>query len=299
MFIRNSQHRLIKPLYLDDEETVGHMKIDLVFISCNRLHYTRYSIPALLADPSEEFSLTIWDNASTDGSREYLESINDSRIVKKVLSPQNVGAYHAFSLAINESSADLLGFVADDLLVTPGWTNILGAAHDDIPQLGRIACWHFSRDDFDYERARHKIQMFGRHKILRHPWTNGCGLTKVNALREIGLMKPDEGETAYWVRMALAGYVVGYYCPPVIVEHMDDPWSSYFPYKDRFDEWVPQSGFAKKLGLRNVEDAKAWQKKVLWNILDGPWEAKSYIGWRAKVREGKARLRRILLRTRY
>ena len=46
------------------------MKIDLLFIAYNRLQYTKKSLSSILADPSEEFSLTIWDNASSDGTAE-------------------------------------------------------------------------------------------------------------------------------------------------------------------------------------------------------------------------------------
>jgi len=46
------------------------MTIDLVFVTHNRLEYTKLALASVLADPSEEFSLTIWDNASTDGTVE-------------------------------------------------------------------------------------------------------------------------------------------------------------------------------------------------------------------------------------
>jgi glycosyltransferase involved in cell wall biosynthesis len=275
------------------------MKIDLLFLSCNRLHYTKHSIPALLADPSEEFSLTIWDNGSTDGSREFLESVQDSRIVKKVLSPTNVGAYPVVNQALKDSSADLIGFVADDLLVTPGWTRIIGTAHAEIPELGRIACWHFAPEEFDYERAKHKIQTFGRHKLLRHPWTNGCGLTKMEAIRKVGLLRPNETESAYWRRIALDGYVVGYYYPLVLVEHMDYPWSPYFPYKDDLDKWFKNSSTARQHGVRTMADAKAWHRRILTTVLDGPWDVKYYVGLRGKLRRGKDRLRRTLTGSRF
>jgi len=46
------------------------MDISLSFITHNRLEYTKLALASVLADPSEEFSLTIWDNASTDGTVE-------------------------------------------------------------------------------------------------------------------------------------------------------------------------------------------------------------------------------------
>ena len=221
------------------------------------------------------------------------------RIGKKVLSPTNVGALPVVNQAVGETTAELLGLSQRIFRLLPVGRAYWALLMPTYPRLDRVACWHLGRDRFDYERARHKIQTFGRHRILRHPWTNGGGLTKTKALREVGLFKPDEGESAYWVRVALAGYVVGYYYPPVPVEHMDYPWSPHFPYKGRFEEWARTSGSPKRLGFENFDDAKTYQQYVLRPILDGPWEAKSYIGWRGKLGRIRTRLRRTLLRAKW
>lgn len=275
------------------------MKIDLLFLSCNRLHYTKYSMPSLLADPSEEFSLTIWDNASTDGSREFLESVQDRRIVKKVFSPENIPPCQVINKAIEASSAELIGFVADDLLVTPGWVHTLSTAHADVPEFGRLSCWHMAKEEFDTQRAAHKIQTFGRHQILRHPWTNGCGLSKLKAIRDAGPIRPGETEHGYWTRIALLGYVNGFYCPPIPVEHMDYPWSPYFVFAGRFEEWLKQSSAARINGIRTMQDAKAWHSVVIKNLLDEPWQAEHYVGWRAILRRGKSKMRRVLTGSRH
>ena len=275
------------------------MRIDLLFLSCNRLHYLKHSIPALLADPTEEFALTIWDNASTDGSREFLEAVKDPRIVKKVLSPENVPPRLVLNQALEESSADLFGLVADDLLVTPGWSRILGTAHAEVPEFGRISCWHFAREEYDGQRARHKMQTFGRHQILRHPWTNGCGLSKLKAMRDVGLVRPGEAENDYWTRVALRGYVNGFYYPLVLVEHMDYPWSPHFAFADRFEEWLGQSSAARHNGIRAMGDAQAWHRMVIRNLLDEPWQVEQYVGWRALLKRGRHRIHRMLMHSRY
>jgi hypothetical protein len=60
-------------------------------------------------------------------------------------------------------------------------------------------------------------------------------LAKIKALREIGAIMYSEGETCYWIRVALQGYVNGYYYPLIRADHTDDPWSKYFSFKDQFD----------------------------------------------------------------
>ena len=123
------------------------MKIDLVFITYNRLDYTKLSLASVLADPTEEFALTIWDNASTDGTSEYLSSVKDPRIVEKVFSKDNVSLHGAVNYLFDKSSADLVGIIPNDFIVKPGWTRPLAQAHADIPELGMIGCWHFSPED--------------------------------------------------------------------------------------------------------------------------------------------------------
>lgn len=265
------------------------MKIDLIFITYNRLHYAKLTLPQLLADPTEEFYLTIWDNGSTDGTREYLSSVDDPRIVRKVFAQKNVGLHGAMNSFICKSSADLVGFVLDDILVTPGWTRPLAQAHADIPEFGMITSWHFSPEEFDFERAKHKVQKFGEHRVLRHPWAGVPYLVKLKTMTEFGPLE-SSSTTYYWVRMALKGYVNGYYFPLIYSEHIDYPWSEHFAYHDRLQEWFETSSTVKDRGIRTLDDAKAWHKVVVRNILDEPWDVKYYVGWRNKLRRIRRRL---------
>jgi GT2 family glycosyltransferase len=269
------------------------MKIDLLFVTRDRLFYARRSLPALLADPTEEFSLVLWDNGSTDGTREYLAAVTDPRITRRVLSEQNIQLHGAVNDVVAHSSADLVGVINDDVLMAPGWTRPLAAAHADVPELGVVACWHQGREFFEEEKARHKIQTFGRHQILRHPWT-GCGavLVKRETLRRFGPLT-SSATTSYWIRMALQGYVNGYYYPLIHVEHMDYPWSSHYEYAGNVEEGLRRSFCFSLNGIRTLEEARAWHARDVGETLESPWQARYYVGWRRKLRRVKARLRRL------
>lgn len=260
------------------------MTIDLIFLAYNRLDYTKIALPLLLADPTEEFSLTIWDNCSTDGTKEYLSSVNDARIVRKVFSEENVGLRGAVNDLFNKSSAELVGIIPNDFLVTPGWTRPLTQAHADVPEFGMIGCWHFFPEDFDYERAKHKIQKFGQHQVLLHPWTGGgAGLVKLKTVRECGLLESN-GTTNYWIRMALRGYINGFYFPLIYVEHMDDPRSpnTLLNSDDDLKRYLPLT--AKNFGVNSLDEWVQWLRHDALFIQTASANPKQYIGWRAKLR---------------
>jgi len=268
------------------------MNIDLIFVVYNRLEYTKMSLASILADPTEEFSLTIWDNGSTDGTREYLSSVKDPRITRTVLARENAYLHGAFNDLCSRSSADLVGIIPNDFLVTPGWTKILAQAHADVPEFGMIGCWHYFPEDFDYERAKHKIQRFGRHQIFRHPFTGGgAGLVKLDSIRKCGQLQ-SSATTGYWTQMAVRGYVNGFYFPLIHVEHMDDPKSKHTCLKDEASYQA-----AKKVtvninspGQETLAGRWRWRQQVLNNLLDEPWDVKYYVGWRGKLRRIKKRI---------
>jgi len=272
------------------------MKIDLVFITYNRLDYTKLSLASVLADPTEEFALTIWDNASTDGTSEYLSSVKDPRIVEKVFSKDNVRLHGAVNNLIDKSKADLIGIIPNDFILSAGWTKKIAQAHAEIPELGMIGCWHFFEDDFSYERAKHKIQTFGRHRIFRHPFTGGgAGLVKLETMKKFGPLKTS-ATTRYWINLALNGFINGFYYPLIYVEHMDDPKSKYTMLKDEKSYQA-----AKKVtfninspGQETLAGRWRWRQKVLDNLLDDPWDAKYYVGWRSRVNKIKNKLGKLI-----
>lgn len=268
--------------------------IDLAFICYNRVEYTRLALQSILDDPSQSFRLTIWDNASSDGTREYLRSLSDPRIEDLVLSDENVGQVQAVNTVFERTDGELLGKLDNDCIMTPGWADTLKQAHEDIPELGVVACWHFFEDDFDEERARHKIQTFGRHRILRHPWTCGTGLLfKRETYRELGpIVGP--GTTGYWTRMAQAGYVNGFYYPLIYQEHMDDPKSEHSVLKseEAFQE-AKSVTFTLNLnetGTASLKNFMERRERIISNLLDDPWDVKHYVGWRKTLKGLKRRL---------
>lgn len=274
------------------------MNVCILVVTHNRLEYTRKTIARLLEDPNEEFELYLWDNASTDGTHEYLkDELKDPRIVETVLSEENVGQTGAMNYAWSKTKAELVGKLDNDCLVTPGWTRILARAHKDIERLGAVACWHYPLDEFDEKTARKagKIQTFGRHQILRSPFVGGTGfIMKRKTFEKYGLWRVGchVGTTSYYIKMALGGEINGWYFPFVLQEHMDDPKSAHCMVTD--DESVQKmhdvTFVLRENNIRSMKGRWIRRKFILKSLNSGPWDAKYYVGWRKKLRGIKRRM---------
>jgi len=269
------------------------MSIHLVYITFNRLAYTRRSLPRLLEDPTEEFQLTIWDNGSTDGTQDYLtREIDDPRIADVVLSEANVGQVEAVNRVWGESKAELVGKADNDCLVTPGWTRTLARAHRDIDLLGVVACWHFFPEDFDCARARHKIERFAGHEIFRTPSTCGTGLLlKRRWFDQYGPLTGD-ATSRFWMRLARAGCINGFYYPLIYQEHMDDPRSQYslsrtLPYEEAYRHSITY----RRSEFRSAEEYQRVHQRILDELHDAPYDPSYYVGWRARLRRLWERVR--------
>ena len=262
------------------------MKIHLAFLTYNRLDYTKLALSALLADPAEEFALTIWDNGSSDGTQDYLKTIRDRRIVEMVFSEKNLGQTYVTNKIWSETDAELVGKVDNDCLVTSGWTRTLTKAHQDLPQLGVVGCWHFFPDDFDYKRAKHKIQTFGSHQVLRHPWVDGSALlVKRKVYMKYGPCRDKEYLTKFWLRLALAGYINGFYYPLIYQEHMDDIRSRHNRLrKMSFAEAYKYIPACQAGRIRDLQTYKKLHEDILNNLLEGSFDPNFYCGWRACCR---------------
>jgi glycosyltransferase involved in cell wall biosynthesis len=268
------------------------MTIAIVVPTYNRIEYTKLTLERLLSDTTEDFDLYIWDNGSTDLTKQYLlDELRDPRIVEVITNEENVGQTGAMNYVWSKTKADLVGKLDNDCLVTPGWSRVFEKAHKDISRLGAVAMWHFPVNMFDGASAQKakKIQTFGEHQIVRHPWVCGSGfIMKRETYLKYGPWESGRhvGTTQYFLRMALGGEINGWYYPLIWQEHMDNPLSSYTKLKD--DKSIAENfeiTYSLKFkNIRTLKERVEMGDKVLRSICGGPWDAKYYVGIRNKIR---------------
>lgn len=245
---------------------------------------------SLLRDEESEYELMIWDNFSVDGTKDYLLSLRDPRIVWTHFAEKNYGAMFALEHCWERSKREFLGKVDNDCLVATGWVNRLVEVHRDVPETGALACWHFREEDFDIVHARWKIRRFGRHRIFVHPWVCGSGFIMKRScfdhVKFSSIESIDAGLTGYFINLSLAGYVNGWVYPLILQEHMDDPLSPHCLYSD--DESLRALASVtvvlRSRRIKSIGERLQWRQRILKNLLFGPPDGAAYRGWRGRLR---------------
>jgi GT2 family glycosyltransferase len=108
----------------------------IVVITYNRLHLLRQCVEKVLLRTSDATSeIVIWDNASTDGTAEYLDSLSDPRL-RVVHHPENLGQ-NAYAHAVPLTSAAHFIELDDDVVeAREGWDRAMLDAFTRLPEIG-------------------------------------------------------------------------------------------------------------------------------------------------------------------
>jgi GT2 family glycosyltransferase len=105
----------------------------VVVVTHQGLHYTKMCSTSLLSDWHPNDELIFVDNASTDGTREYLLELKAlNPFVRVILNEHNRGFSAANSQALAQSSGDSVILLNNDTLVPDGWRDRLLHWLDDL-----------------------------------------------------------------------------------------------------------------------------------------------------------------------
>src|SRR5438093_2669511 len=92
-------------------------QVSLVIPVYNQVHYTKQCVASITRWTDLPYELVIVDNASTDGTGEFLSSLES----KVITNPSNVGCAKAWNQGVLASQGKVIGILNNDIVVTPGW----------------------------------------------------------------------------------------------------------------------------------------------------------------------------------
>ncbi|MDT0677446.1 glycosyltransferase family 2 protein [Autumnicola musiva] len=108
-------------------------RVGVVILTCNRLNLLKISLCKVLAQSHKPYEILIVDNFSTDGTKEYLDSLEDQNISKMYLD-ENTGPaggfYEGVKYFAEKTSVDYLWLMDDDFFPFDSCLEILVSAVD-------------------------------------------------------------------------------------------------------------------------------------------------------------------------
>ncbi len=191
-----------------DGREAAHDGIAVVVLTNSRVHLLRKCVENVLLRTSEMTrEIVIWDNASTDGTAEYLRSLDDPRI-RVVHSEKNIGQ-NAYARAFRLTDAAYFVELDDDVVNAPaGWDATLLEAFKRLPQVGFLAADLEDDPDDAASRYRHHIRPHeytlveeNGVRLLRGPTGGACAITSRELNERVGGFREDPKQV-FWLEDA-------------------------------------------------------------------------------------------------
>jgi GT2 family glycosyltransferase len=235
----------------------------IIIVSWNALHHLKTYLPSVTATDYPNFEIILADNASTDGSREWVQ--NHYPNVKIAALEKNYGYCGGNNRAVSYANGDILLFLNNDVRVSPDWLDALSDCFKQNNNITAVQPKMLSDeqpdffeyagaaggflDRFGYPFCRGRIfetvekdngQYDYNHDIL---WASGAALAiRKKTFEQVGGFDEDfefhmEEIDLCW-RLWNAGYKVRY-CPKSCVYHlgggsmpMGSPRKVYYNYRN-------------------------------------------------------------------
>jgi O-antigen biosynthesis protein len=178
--------------------------ISVVVLTYNRLHLLRQCVENVLARTSDAtHEIIVWNNASTDGTREYLDSVSHPRM-RVVHHPRNIGQ-NGYAQAFALASQPYLIELDDDVIDAPDrWDETMLDGFRALPRIGFLAA--NLEDDPNDEAARvmhhlrpHEYTQVTENgiRLLKGPTGGGCAITSRELYDRVGGFREKDGEVFF------------------------------------------------------------------------------------------------------
>jgi GT2 family glycosyltransferase len=112
--------------------------VSTIILNWNRDYLLKQSVDSYLSTVGEDAELFIVDNASSDGSREFLRSLDKETRIHVLYLDKNAGG-EAFNAAIPRTLGDLVHLSENDQIFLPGWFEHVVAAFAAFDDLGQLS----------------------------------------------------------------------------------------------------------------------------------------------------------------
>lgn len=208
----------------------------VVIPNWNGAHYLPTCLDALRQQTYANIEIIVADNASTDGSRELLETQYPD--VRCVVLPENLGFTGACNAGMVVAWGEYVALLNNDTEVDPGWVTGVVGAFERHPEAGIVASKMLLFDKRDHFHTAGDLYRIDGRLMNRGVWEkdegqydteeyvfSACGGSAAyrrRMLDEIGLLDDDFFFSAEDMDLAWRAQLAGYRCvytPNAVVYH--------------------------------------------------------------------------------
>lgn len=221
------------------------MKLLIVLITYNRLAYTQRTLRALYKTIDVPYYLVIVDNASTDGTIEYLKNHQKrERVDQVIFNPDNYYPGKATNIGWQSGlehypDATHLMRLDNDMHLEKGWDTVAESYFKSIPELGQLGIDH---DAIDHPKAGLRVLSINGKDL--NPWP-GCvggpniirrriwdmGVKYPEMIWDDGRRTPMQEDSAFSKAIKNSGYLVGHMTEKLAWTFANEHnWSDYPDY---------------------------------------------------------------------
>ena len=180
-------------------------EVDFIVVTCNQSNYTRRCVESIFSHVTEAFHLIVVDNASSDDTREYLESIKARETgrqkVTLVFQKSNTGYALGLNEGLKHSDAPYVFYCNNDIEVYPGAVAEMIRVAGISPEFGLV---NPNSNEFGVKRYDAPFLEKQKGKWTERCHTSGfCVLVKREVIQKIGGIDPAFGP-AYFEDMDYA-----------------------------------------------------------------------------------------------
>ena len=206
-------------------ETYG--KVSIIIVTYNNLNYNQLCIESILSKTDyPNFEIIIIDNNSTDGTPDYLRSMETKfDFIKVILNNENYGFAKANNQGTNICDGNYIIFLNNDTVVTKGWLSKFVYYLDRHPEIGLIGpvtnfCGNEARIETTYKNLD-EMDQFAYSYTLGHEGkffnikmlALFCVAMRREVINKVGLLDEDFKigmfeDDDYSHRLKLKGYRV-------------------------------------------------------------------------------------------
>jgi GT2 family glycosyltransferase len=146
----------------------ANLKVSVVLVGYNNLDYTRDCVESILANTDDvEYELILVDNGSTDGTKEYFDSISGAKVIHL---KYNLHVTKGFNIGLMAAEGKYSAAVCNDFIFTPKWLwnlieciesdskiGYVSPASNSISNMQQIPIPFISKEDFQEKARKHNV----------------------------------------------------------------------------------------------------------------------------------------------